>query len=202
MNAARRTMLSVFTVAGLSGALLAPTVATQRHDPADVTTTMLVGLGTPPGSDQREIRTHQQHLLLASDNAGILAAQPVAAVPAAVPTTAPVRASRSRSVTAGAPAPTPRQYARTLLAELGQAEEFGCLSQLWDRESGWTVTASNRTSGAYGIPQALPGSKMSGAGADWRTNPLTQVRWGVGYIADRYGDPCQALAHSGSYGWY
>jgi hypothetical protein len=70
------------------------------------------------------------------------------------------------------------------------------------RESGWRVDANNASSSAYGIPQALPGSKMSSAGADWATNPATQIRWGLGYIEDRYGSPCGAWGHSQSYGWY
>lgn len=79
--------------------------------------------------------------------------------------------------------------------------QWGCLESLWQRESGWRATAAN-PSGAYGIPQALPGSKMASAGADWRTNPETQIRWGLGYIADRYGTPCGAWSHSQSNGWY
>ena len=57
-------------------------------------------------------------------------------------------------------------------------------------------------SGAYGIPQALPGSKMASVGADWRDNAVTQIKWGLGYIADRYGSPCGAWAHSEGHGWY
>jgi hypothetical protein len=70
------------------------------------------------------------------------------------------------------------------------------------RESGWRWNADNPNSSAYGIPQALPGSKMAAAGADWRTNPATQIRWGLSYIAGRYGTPIQALAHSNAKGWY
>ena len=70
------------------------------------------------------------------------------------------------------------------------------------RESGWNPFADNPTSSAYGIPQALPGSKMASAGADWATNPVTQIRWGLGYIRDRYGSPCGAWAHSEANGWY
>ena len=70
---------------------------------------------------------------------------------------------------------------------------FGCLKDMWDRESGWRYDAEN-ASGAYGIPQALPGSKMASAGADWQTNPATQIKWGLGYIKDIYGDPCKAWA--------
>ncbi|SFR79317.1 Transglycosylase SLT domain-containing protein [Agromyces sp. CF514] len=80
-------------------------------------------------------------------------------------------------------------------------DQFGCLVALWNKESGWNVYASN-PSGAYGIPQALPGSKMSSAGADWATNPATQISWGLGYIAGRYGSACGAWNTSESQGWY
>ncbi len=97
----------------------------------------------------------------------------------------------------------PRSIARALLAEFGFSEDqFGCLDSLWTRESKWRVNADNPNSSAYGIPQALPGSKMSSAGADWATNPVTQIRWGLGYIEDRYGSPCSAWGHSQSRGWY
>lgn len=97
----------------------------------------------------------------------------------------------------------PRDIARALLAEFGfGGDQFGCLDSLYMRESGWNVYADNPSSSAYGIPQALPGSKMSSAGADWATNPVTQIRWGLGYIQDRYGSPCGAWGHSESHGWY
>ena len=97
----------------------------------------------------------------------------------------------------------PRTIARALMPEFGfSADQFGCLDSLWTRESGWNVYADNPTSSAYGIPQALPGSKMASAGSDWATNPVTQIRWGLGYIQDRYGSPCGAWAHSESHGWY
>jgi len=80
--------------------------------------------------------------------------------------------------------------------------EFNCLVQLWQRESGWRVSAYNASSGAYGIPQSLPGSKMQSAGDDWQTNPATQISWGLGYIASRYGTPCGAWAHSEEHNWY
>jgi hypothetical protein len=80
--------------------------------------------------------------------------------------------------------------------------EFSCLVALWNKESGWRVNAYNASSGAYGIPQSLPGSKMASAGADWETNPATQISWGLGYIAGRYGTPCGAWGHSQRVGWY
>ncbi|MCP2325441.1 hypothetical protein HDA40_003948 [Hamadaea flava] len=76
------------------------------------------------------------------------------------------------------------------------------LVKLWNRESGWDATAENPSSGAYGIPQALPGNKMATAGSDWRTNPATQIKWGLGYIRSVYGSPSAAWAHSQSTGWY
>lgn len=80
-------------------------------------------------------------------------------------------------------------------------DQFQCLVNLWNRESGWSTTAGN-PSGAYGIPQALPGSKMASAGADWQTSASTQIAWGLGYISGSYGTPCNAWAHSQSTGWY
>jgi hypothetical protein len=68
---------------------------------------------------------------------------------------------------------------------------FGCLDNIWTRESNWIYDAEN-ASGAYGIPQSLPGSKMLSAGADWQTNPATQIKWGLGYIQQVYGNPCAA----------
>ena len=83
------------------------------------------------------------------------------------------------------------------------AEEFnGCLEPLWEKESNWNHTAQNASSGAYGIPQSLPGSKMATHGDDWQTNPATQIAWGIDYIKGRYGTPCEAWAHSQSIGWY
>jgi uncharacterized protein YabE (DUF348 family) len=81
-------------------------------------------------------------------------------------------------------------------------DQFACLDKLWSKESGWRVNAYNASSGAYGIPQALPGSKMASAGDDWQTNPTTQITWGLGYIAGRYTTPCGAWNHSVSSGWY
>lgn len=97
----------------------------------------------------------------------------------------------------------PRNIAKQQLTERGwNDDQFRCLVALWQKESRWNPYAANPSSGAYGIPQALPGSKMSSAGEDWQTNPATQIRWGLGYIEGRYGDPCGAWGHSQSVGWY
>jgi hypothetical protein len=104
---------------------------------------------------------------------------------------------------AGRPDPgTAQAIAHDMVLARGWGEDqYNCLVALWNRESHWNVYAAN-PSGAYGIPQALPGSKMASAGADWRTNPATQITWGLGYIAARYGTPCGAWAVSQAKGWY
>jgi uncharacterized protein YabE (DUF348 family) len=92
--------------------------------------------------------------------------------------------------------------ARSMVAARGWSSmQYSCLVSLWNRESGWRVHAAN-PSGAYGIPQALPGAKMASAGPDWQNNAHTQIRWGLGYIASRYGTPCGAWAHSQATNWY
>lgn len=97
----------------------------------------------------------------------------------------------------------PRQIAQVMLPEFGfSADQFSCLDSLWTKESGWNPSADNPTSSAYGIPQALPGEKMASAGADWATNPATQIEWGLGYIAEVYGSPCNAWAQSQANNWY
>lgn len=84
----------------------------------------------------------------------------------------------------------------------GSHRQWRCLDRLWEKESHWRVKAKNPTSGAFGIPQALPGRKMRSAGKDWRTNAMTQVKWGRRYIRARYGSPCRALRHQQRRGWY
>ena len=97
----------------------------------------------------------------------------------------------------------PKALARALMPKYGlSSSEFDCLDNLWSQESGWDVHADNPTSSAYGIPQALPGSKMSSAGPDWEDNPETQIRWGLGYIQSRYGSACEAWSYKQGAGWY
>ncbi|MFF5206701.1 lytic transglycosylase domain-containing protein [Streptosporangium sp. NPDC000396] len=91
---------------------------------------------------------------------------------------------------------------KQMLEARGWADQWGCLEKLWMKESGWNERAMNRYSGAYGIPQSLPGHKMASAGNDWQTNAATQIEWGLGYIKGRYGTPCGAWGHSQAKGWY
>ncbi|GAA3539691.1 hypothetical protein GCM10022419_019660 [Nonomuraea rosea] len=95
-----------------------------------------------------------------------------------------------------------KAIAKPMVAKRGwNKAQFRCLERLWARESGWNHRAGNG-SGAYGIPQALPGHKMASSGRDWRTNPRTQIAWGLAYIKGRYGSPCRAWAHFQSHHWY
>ncbi|MGH3496694.1 MAG: lytic transglycosylase domain-containing protein [Nocardioidaceae bacterium] len=97
----------------------------------------------------------------------------------------------------------PRTIAKALLAQYGwPASEFTCLDDLWVGESDWNPGATNPYSGAYGIPQALPAEKMATVGPDWRTDPATQIRWGLDYIRSSYGSPCSADAFKQGNGWY
>jgi hypothetical protein len=97
----------------------------------------------------------------------------------------------------------PKTLARALMPLYGLAtSEFSCVDNIWEHESHWNVHADNPYSSAYGIPQALPGSKMSSAGPDWENNAETQIRWGLNYIAERYGTACAAWSFKESHGWY
>jgi hypothetical protein len=90
-----------------------------------------------------------------------------------------------------------------LMDEYGFSEkEYKCLNQLWTKESNWNYKSRNKKSGAHGIPQALPASKMNVVSTDWRTNPVTQIRWGLRYISIRYETPCKALSKHKRSNWY
>lgn len=133
--------------------------------------------------------------------------------PAPAPAPAPSNPAPSAPSTPSNPAgPVPescesysgnRAIGCTLLLEAGFGiDQMSCLDNLWTRESGWNHLAQNPSSGAYGIPQALPGSKMASHGDDWQTNPATQIRWGLSYISGRYGTPCGAWQFFQNNGWY
>lgn len=104
---------------------------------------------------------------------------------------------------ASAEAATCQAYARQRCSDYGWSDEdYYNLVVLWEKESHWNMYAQNRYSGAYGIPQALPASKMAQEGSDYLTNYETQINWGIKYIYQRYGNPTKALSHSNSKGWY
>ncbi|GAA2104677.1 transglycosylase SLT domain-containing protein [Kitasatospora saccharophila] len=97
---------------------------------------------------------------------------------------------------------SPGSVQEMALRIVGDTNQFQCFSQIVKRESGWDYTATNASSGAYGLVQALPGSKMASAGADWRTNPETQIKWGLSYMNSRYGSPCGAWSFWQAHNWY
>ena len=205
MNAARRTLLFVLTAAGISGTFAAADLSDLPGPTGQMTMYSGALVARETQEDSLTQRLAAQAVAAQVAAAQVAAAQVAAAQQVqllAAEQASAERASRSRAISDAATPVSTRQYARSLLAARGQGDQFGCLTQLWDRESGWSSTSTNATSGAYGIPQALPPAKMASAGADWRTNAATQVRWGIEYIASRYGGPCTALQHSLGSGWY
>lgn len=139
---------------------------------------------------------------IAAREAKIKAALAAAAKKAAEEKAARERALRNRGYEPGVT--DPREIARQILEnKFGYgSSQFDCFDNIIVRESRWRVDATNPSSGAYGIPQALPGSKMASEGSDWRTNPATQIIWGIKYMKDRYGSPCSAWSFKRSNGWY
>jgi hypothetical protein len=119
-------------------------------------------------------------------------------------------AAVAEKVAAPAPKPaaaaitgTPLQIAHTIATQSGlNQQQWVCLDSLWYQESKFQTSARNHRSGAFGIPQALPATRMASAGADWRTNPATQITWGLSYIKARYGTACNAWAHWKRDRWY
>jgi hypothetical protein len=144
---------------------------------------------------------HEAHLtLLAQAAAARAAARQQAAKQAAQQQPVQQQSAQQPATPASG---SPQQIAEGLLAQFGWSSgQFSCLDPLWNEESGWNVTAENPSSGAYGIPQALPGSRMASAGPDWQTDATTQIMWGLEYIQSTYGSPCAAWAHEEADGWY
>jgi hypothetical protein len=209
----RPALTTALVAAGLAGAVLVPTVASSPA-PAAPAQVAAETVDAPRPVDTRNydvagltvgrqlVAQRQAAAARAAEQARAAQLARTARLAALRKARAERRASRSRRAAAAPVAyGSPRAIARAQLAARGWSSQYGCLDSLWQRESGWRVSASN-ASGAYGIPQALPGSKMASAGSDWRTNPATQIRWGLGYIGATYGGPCAAWSHSQSTGWY
>jgi hypothetical protein len=176
-------------VAGVTGAdTKGGTGAAEVLREAPAAPTLVAADVTPPLEDPRRLAATQRRDTAAGEHRERLARKARAAR----------AAERARLA-----ALDPRDLARSMAGRLGWgAGQFRCLDSLWTRESGWDRSARNPSSGAYGIPQALPGSKMASVGGDWRTNPITQIRWGLQYIEASYGSPCAAWGHSQAQGWY
>jgi hypothetical protein len=139
---------------------------------------------------------------IAEQQAKIKAELAAAAKKAAEEKAALKRALKNRGYEPGVT--DPKEIARQILKnKYGYgSSQFSCFNNIIMRESMWKINATNASSGAYGIPQALPGSKMATIASDWRTNPATQIIWGIEYMKDRYGSPCGAWGFKSSHGWY
>ena len=186
-----RTTYEVTTVGGkeVSRTPVAQVVVTQKVDEV-----VLVGTGAQQA---------QQDAAAAQQSSGDSAAQDAQGAQGAQGNAAPSTPAPAADPGAGTDPESAKAIARSMMAGHGWGDsEFSCLENLWNRESSWNYQAENASSGAYGIPQALPGSKMSEVADDWATNPTTQITWGLNYISGRYGTPCSAWAHSESVGWY
>ncbi len=215
-----RAVAVLVLVAGLAGGLLIANRQTQHNataepvkaaDAASLPRAGASSSAAPVSSDQASAQSKAQ------DAAAAAAAQAKAAEDAARKKKEEEETSRSVTRTLGPPTyPIPaacdiykgkndnkwRGCGLLHVAGFGIDQMGPCLEKLWDKESHWTTTARNRSSGAYGIAQALPGSKMASVASDWSWNPETQIKWGLGYIKGRYKTPCAAWSHSQSTGWY
>ena len=135
-------------------------------------------------------------------------AAPKPVTPKAAPKPAPLKVASAPKPAPAKPAPVndpagAQAYAASMLSSFGwSAGEMDSLRILWTKESNWTTTATNPSSGAYGIVQSLPASKLASEGADWQTNYKTQIRWGLKYIKERYGSPSAALSFHYANNWY
>jgi len=171
---------------GVATASTEPTVQTVSAAPASVSDSILGG--DLPEREEQVSRSDRREV-----------ADPTKEATLAATDSASNGFTRTEDLTAA----DPRTLGRALMIQAGfGADQWGCLDSLWTKESGWDVHADNPTSSAYGIPQSLPGSKMASAGPDWADNPATQIKWGLGYIADRYGSPCAAWGQSQAANWY
>ena len=179
-----------------------------NHRGTDPAAMALAGI---PGSRSAALLEDARQTMILEDSASktlSLVGTPQRATSPAIslPSTGPNSpGSAGTNVVVNMPPPDPgtaQSIGFNMLASFGFASsQWGCLDNLWNRESGWVYNAEN-ASGAYGIPQALPGSKMASAGADWLTDPTTQIKWGLGYIKSIYGTPCGAWDHEEADGWY
>jgi len=204
-----RSLSVLLLIGGLVGGLL---ISDRKSQTRTTVNTLAAQTADAPaanpldGADQKDAQTK-------ADDEATAASEQAKAADDAARNKQPASRSDTRGPSSGGTAPPApadcnvysgnRQIGCTLTLEAGfSLQDVGCIVSLFNRESGWNVKARNASSGAYGIPQANPGSKMATFGADWQTNPVTQIKWGLSYIKSRYKTPCGAWSHSQSTGWY
>ena len=207
----------VFPVAVFAAlAVVGVAVGAELFSPGSGAFNVAQAVEAVPGSHTMALLESEREQVIAMTDAAntkILVAKPELASPSQVAAANPGTGTGTGTGTGGggvvyvtSPPPNPntaQSLAYNLMASFGFSPHtyFGCLLDLWNRESGWVYDAEN-ASGAYGIPQALPGSKMASAGPDWQSDATTQIKWGLGYIKGLYGSPCAAWGHEESDGWY
>jgi hypothetical protein len=180
---------------------MAAAQATELSDNSNDTNVALAA-ARRSGVQRASALTHQNEAA-AQARAKVRVEAAAALVKARVAAAAKVARDKARQGLIDRARSNPQAVGRLLAADRGWGDaQFSCLNSLWAKESGWRWNADNPSSDAYGIPQALPGSKMSSQGGDWATNPVTQIKWGLSYISSRYGTPCSAWAQSRAVNWY
>ena len=190
--------------AAADATLLADIPAGQQVEAQTVSLTQQVDeASTAALAEAKKSAEEAARLKAAEDAAAKKEAKEAAARQAALEREAQLAATRGN---ARADFPLQSSYTvaevKAMAMEIVGSGQFQCFSNIVDHESGWDYTATNPTTGAYGLVQALPGEKMASAGADWRTNPATQIKWGLNYMNERYGSPCEAWSFWQANGWY
>lgn len=186
-----RAEAMTFAVDGLAASTSSEQLEAEQEDAARV-------------AADRSATNTQRSVLAAREAERARAAAAAALAQRKAKAKAAARAAERKRIVANAKK-DPKAAARQLMPEFGFGQgQWSCLDRLWIGESGWKWNAENPSSGAYGIPQSLPARKMATMGADYRTNPVTQIRWGLDYIKKSYGTPCNALSkwNSRSPHWY
>jgi hypothetical protein len=174
------------------GAQAQPPPDTNINDLIDMSTSFNMTPGQALGqsnADRRAFKSYQQQLHNARVRARALARQRAWQATVA-------RLSNNPTALEA------KQQGEKMNAARGWGSCWSSLDAMWDEESGWSTTAENPFSAAYGIPQSLPGEKMATAGSNWEHSAITQIAWGLGYIAARYGNPCDAWSFHLANGWY
>ena len=201
INSSRRAIAIWSTVAAVLGIAILQPSAYGLEFPATTSLT-LSSADFIDGLTREELSTSKDDSLAAPIEAALLSELSSSATVSA--SAMSLVSSASASVELARTPDGAREVAKVLMEEkYGWGEkQYACLDDLWIKESNWNYRASNKRTGAHGIPQALPATKMDSAGTDWRTNPVTQISWGLRYIEVRYETPCKAWAKFKRSNWY
>ena len=201
INSSRRAIAIWSTVAAVLGIAILQPSAYGLEFPATTSLT-LSSADFIDGLTREELSTSKDDSLAAPIEAALFSELSSSATVSA--SAMSLVSSASASVELARTPDGAREVAKVLMEEkYGWGEkQYACLDDLWIKESNWNYRASNKRTGAHGIPQALPATKMDSAGTDWRTNPVTQSSWGLRYIEVRYENPCKAWAKFKRSNWY